>query len=63
MTKGFPCGIMILKFERKEFFGMFAVSKLSDLRNNMNLVLPEPQYHHLLCLHSTKLEALHPREL
>ncbi len=42
---------------------MFAVSMLSGLRKDMSLVLPEPQYHNLSCLHSTKMEALNPRGL
>lgn len=44
---------------------MFAASMLSDLHRDMSLVLHElnPQYHALLCLHSTKAEALTPREL
>ena len=41
---------------------MFAVSMLSNLRNDISLVLPEPQYHILSCLHSTKMEALKPRK-
>lgn len=41
---------------------MFAVSMKSYLRNDISLVLPEPQYHNLSCLHSTKMEALNPRE-
>ena len=41
---------------------MFAVSMLSNLRNDISLVLPEPQYHILSCLHSTKMEALNPRK-
>ena len=42
---------------------MYAVSTLSNLRNDISLVLPEPQYHILSCLHSTKMEALNPRRL
>ena len=42
---------------------MFAVSMLSNLRNDISLVLPEPQYHNLSCLHSMKMEALNPRGL
>ena len=42
---------------------MFAVSMLSNLRNDISQVLPEPQYHNLSCLHSTKMEALNPRGL
>ncbi len=42
---------------------MFAVSMLSELRKDISLVLPESQYHVLLCLHSTKMEALNPRKL
>ena len=42
---------------------MFAVSMLVNLRNAISLVLPEPQYHNLSCLHSTKMEALNPRGL
>ena len=41
---------------------MFAVSMLSELRNELSLVLPERQYPVLPCLHSTKLEALNPRK-
>jgi len=41
---------------------MFAVSMLLTLRNDISLVLPEPQYHNLSCLHSTKMEALNPRK-
>lgn len=33
---------------------MFAVSKLSDLRKDMSLVLPEPQYHNLSCLQAAQ---------
>ncbi len=39
---------------------MVVVSKLSSLRNDISLVLPERKYHHLSCLHSTKMEALNP---
>lgn len=41
---------------------MFAASKLSYLRNDISLVLPEPQYHVLSCLHLTKMEAPNPRK-
>ena len=42
---------------------MFAVSMLLNLRNDISLVLPEPQYQNLSCLHSTKMEAPNPRGL
>lgn len=42
---------------------MFAVSKMSVLSRETRLVLPELQYHLLLCPHLTKMEALNPRRL
>lgn len=42
---------------------MAIVSKLSILRNDISLVLPEQEYHVLSCLHSTKMDALKPRKL
>lgn len=58
MTKSNLCVILDLQSEKKGVFKMFAVSMKSDLRKETSLVLPEPQYHVLLCLHSTKMEAL-----
>jgi len=36
---------------------MLAISKFMDCRNERSLVLPEPQYHALLCVHSTNMGA------
>lgn len=37
---------------------MIMLSKFIDSRSELCMVLPEPQYHALLCVHLTNMEAL-----
>ena len=42
---------------------MFSASTMSDLRKEQSLILPEEQYHLLLCVRLTKLGSLKPQKL